>query len=113
MGGQKKVDPATAAIMREFVELTGPSGGDQSDREVEAEMEQLGVKVSHESIRQYRNGDWTKVYRSTRRKIRTYNRWKRAAASPPPSIGEHAEVVEEGMGPLGEKGGEKGGRGKT
>lgn len=74
-------DPESEAVVAELVRLTGPGGADMSDREIEAEMDALGVKVSHERLRQVRNDEWEEIQRVTRRKLRTYVEWKRANPS--------------------------------
>lgn len=40
-------------------------------------MAALGVKVSHERLRQLLGGNWSSISRGVRRNIRTYNAWKR------------------------------------
>ncbi len=79
--GEKPRDPDSEALIGELVRLTGTDGFDQSDREIEAEMAALDVKVSHERIRQYRNDEWEIVIPATRRKIRIYLDWKNARRS--------------------------------
>ena len=69
-------EPESVAIVDEFVDLVGPAGSDQSDREIEAEMKGLGLKLSHERIRQFRSDEWDHMHRSTRRTLRQYTRWK-------------------------------------
>ena len=78
---RKKRDPESEALIRDLVGLAGPDGSDQSDREIEAEMVALDVKISHERIRQYRNDQWDTLNRATRRKIRIYVKWKTANLS--------------------------------
>ena len=78
----RKRDPTTEALLGELVCLTGPDGSDQSDREIQDEMAALNIKLSHESIRQYRNDERATVYRSSRRKLRAYIKWKIANPSP-------------------------------
>jgi hypothetical protein len=72
--------PEAEADVAEFTRLTGPSGSYQSDREIAVEMEELGFKLSHERIRQLRADEWVSMNRVTHRKIRAYNKWKRATS---------------------------------
>ncbi len=81
MAKKKKRDPNTEALIGSFVDLIGPGSFDLSDREVEAEMAALKVKISHERIRQYRADKWEVVVAGSRRKIRTYMEWKTANPS--------------------------------